>query len=233
MKLNPSVTHSFSMLLLIVLLFAGCGEEEMTDPEMTGPEIATVKINFTLPSPPTPSVDGPFCKTEDILRPGDICYYPGSDIKITILDDGTLNMFRLFLNSRQITFDNTTLNGIPFTLIANRRNDNSWKIEKIGDAGDAGTLDVIVSTDYIVDSSGEIINFNTKHQFALTESFSQDFRLDLNDPRLVVGIVNNTPHELSVHFTLLIDGEVEDDERESFTSGSRSIRWWAWSTTNQ
>ena len=39
MKVNLSVTHSFSVLLLILLLFVGCGEEEMT-----GPEIATVKI---------------------------------------------------------------------------------------------------------------------------------------------------------------------------------------------
>ena len=33
MKLNPSVTHSLSVFLLILLLFAGCGEDsqEMTD----------------------------------------------------------------------------------------------------------------------------------------------------------------------------------------------------------
>ena len=234
MKLNPSVTHSFSVLLLILLLFVGCGEE-MTDEEMTGPEIATVKIEFTLPNPPTPSVDGPFCKTGDILQPGESCFYPGTDIEMSVLDDGTLNMLNLFLNSRQIHFENTTLNDFPFTLIAHRRNDNSWKIEKLGDAGDAGKLDVIVSTNYIGTFSGGSPEFiyNTKNEFSLTESFSQDFRLDSDDPMLAVKITNNTPHDLSVHLTVLVDGEVEADERDLFTSRSRSLRWWSWGTANE
>ena len=228
MKLNPSVTHSFSVLLMILLLFIGCGEE------MTGPEIATVKIEFTSPSPPTPSdsVDGTFCKTGDILQPGESCFYPGTDIEMSIFEDGTLKMGNLFLNTRQIHFENTSLNGTPITLIAQRRNDNSWKIEDIGDAGEVGSLDVIVSTDFTEISTGEI-TYNTKHKFALTESFNQDFPLDPNDPRLAVEISNNTAHDLSIRFTILLDGEVEDDESESFTSRSRSIRWWAWSTTNQ
>ncbi|MDE0683115.1 MAG: hypothetical protein OXI63_09395 [Candidatus Poribacteria bacterium] len=123
---------------------------------------------------------------------------------------------------------------------------------------EVGSLDVIVSTNFTEttvqesiysDEVSEILNdlnsnINTKRtttkllyamkdEFSLTESFSQDFRLDPDDPRLAVEISNNTSHNLSVRFTILLDGEVEDDERESFTSGNRSIRWWAWSTTNQ
>ena len=250
MKLNPSVTHSLSVLLLILLLFAGCGEE------MTGPEIATVKIEFTLPSPPTPSVDGPFCKTGDILQPGESCFYPGTDIEMSVFNDGTLKMLNMFLNTRQIHFENTTLNGTPITLIAHRRNDNSWKIEKIGDAGDAGKLDVIVSTNFTTTEVQESIYgeelsetlkdlgietertttkflYYTKDEFALTESFSQDFRLDPDDLRLAVEIVNNTPHDLSVHLTVLVDGETEFDERESYTPGSIRFLSRTWSTTNE
>ncbi len=65
MKLNPSLTHFLSVLLLILPLFAGCGEDSE---EMTAPEILTVKIEFTLPSPPPPiEPDGPVCKAGDIL----------------------------------------------------------------------------------------------------------------------------------------------------------------------
>ena len=253
MKVNQQVTRTLSILLLILLLLPGCGEEEMT-----GPEIVTVKIKFTLPSPPTPRepVDGPFCKTGDILQPGESCFYPGTDIEISVLDDGTLKMLNMFLNTRQIHFENTYINDTPVTLIAHRRNDNSWEIEKIGDAGDVGKLNVIVSTNFTTtevqesiygEESSEILKdlgietertttkllYYTKDEFALTESFSQDFRLDPDDQRLAIEITNNTPHDLSVHFTVLIDGEVEVDERESFTSRSRSFRWWTWSTTNE
>ncbi|MDE0323375.1 MAG: hypothetical protein OXN27_05585 [Candidatus Poribacteria bacterium] len=265
MKLNPSVTYFFSVFPLILLLFAGCGEDEMTGPK-TAPKTATVEIKFTLPGPPAPpeSVEGPFCEIGDILQPGDSCFYPGTDIKISILEDGMLKMGYLSLNTRQIHLENTSLNGTAITLIAQRRNDNSWKIEKIGDAGDAGKLDVIISTDFIENpepkypnfnpangidsyledldnySSYQPITYNTQHEFALTQNFSQDFPLDPNDPRVAVIITNNTSHDLSVHFTVLLDGEVETDERESFTSGSRylwSWRWitWSWtlSTTNE
>ena len=82
MKLNPSVTHSFSVLLLVLLLLVGCGEA------MTGPEIATIKVEFTLPpSPPTPSVDGPICKAGDILQPGESCFYPGTNTTFSVYDD--------------------------------------------------------------------------------------------------------------------------------------------------
>ena len=251
MKLNLSLTHSFSVLLLILLLSVGCGEE------MTGPEIATVKIEFTLPNPPpTPTVDGPFCKIGDILQPGESCFYPGTDIEMSVLDDGTLTMLNMFLDTRQIHFDNNTVNGTPITLIAHRRNDNSWEIEKIGDAGGVGSLNVIVSTNFTAtkvqesiydEETSEILKdlgietertttqfiYDTKDEFALTESFIQDFHLDPDDQRLAIEITNDTPHDLSVHLTLLINGEVEADDRESFTSRSRSFRWWTWSTTSE
>ena len=92
---------------------------------------------------------------------GTVAFYPGTDIKMFVLDDGTLRILNLFLRSAGVYFERTSINGIPITLIAQKRNDNSWKIEKIGDAGASGTLDVIVSTDYYIQTSnGEFIYNN-------------------------------------------------------------------------
>ena len=251
MKLNPSVTHSFSAFLLIVLLFTSCGEE------MTDPEIATVKIEFTLPNPPpTPSVDGPICKAGDILQPGESCFYPGTDTEFSVYNDGATFVIPTLMLGESINVSRSIINNKPYTFKAHKRDDNSWKIEEIGDAGDAGKLDVIVSTNFTTTEVQESIYgeelsetlkdlgietertttkllYYTKDEFALTESFSQDFRLDPDDPMLAVEIRNNTPHDLSVHLTVLINGEVEADDRESFTSRSRSFRWWTWSTTSE
>ena len=230
MKLDTSVTYSLSVLLLILLLSAGCGED---NEETTGPEIATVKIEFTLPSPPPPiEPDGPVCKAGDILRPGDSCFYPGTDIEMFVLDDGTLRILNMFLNAREgVHLENTSINGTPITLIAQRRNDNSWKIKEIGDAGDPGALDVIISTDFTYTSNGAL-RYGMKHEFALTESFSQDFRLDPDKPGLAVELANNTPHDLSVHVTVLFDSEVKYDERELLQSRSW-LTWSTQSTTNE
>ncbi len=228
---------TLSILLMTVLVslsifVAGCGEDSE---ETTVPEIATVKIEFTLPSPPTPTepTDGPFCKAGDILQPGESCFYPGTDIEMFVLDDGTLRILNMFIRGDgRVNFENFSINGTPITLIAQRRNDNSWKIEKIGDSGAPEKLELLVSTDFTETANGEFI-YNTKHEFALTESFSRDFRLDPHNPRLAVELTNNTPHDLSVHVTLLFDGEVDYDERELFQSGS----WWQkvrmWGITNE
>lgn len=256
MKLNPSVTHSFLVLLLILLLSAGCGEE-MEDSEI--PKIATVKIDFTLPSPPVPlDVDGPICKQGDILRSGESCFYPGTDIKISIRDDGTLKMSNIpnLYQKGQVHIKKGIINGTPINLIAHSRDDNSWEIDEIGDPG---TLDVIVSTDFInnpepeppyptfdpangIDVYDEALAnyrsyqpliYNTEDKFALTESFSRDFPLDPDNPRLVVNITNNTIHDLSVHFTVLLDGEVEIDKNESLTSYGSWSRTLKWGITNE
>ncbi len=100
------VISNYTIIMIIIsLLLCSCGEGD----DKTGPEIATLKINFTLPNPPSPSesVDGPFCKTGDILQSEDICYYPGSDLKISILDDGTLHILNSFIDAIQINIDST------------------------------------------------------------------------------------------------------------------------------
>ena len=218
-------------VLLTPLVLVGCGEIEEDLPET-----ATVKVEIlSSPNPLTvvePVVEnnpnGPTCKAGDILYPGDSCFYPGTDLEMFVLDDGTFRILNMFLRTG-IHLERTSINGTPITLIAQRRHNNSWKIEKIGDTGDPGALDVIVSTDFIHASYGELI-YNTKREFALTQSYSQDFRLDPDNPGLAVVITNNTPHNLSVHYTVLLDGEVEEEERGLLQSGSS---WsWAWSITN-
>ncbi len=140
-----------------------------------------------------------------------------------VLDDGTLRILNMFIGAG-VNFENFSINGTPITLIAQRRSDNSWKIEKIGGAGDAGTLDVIVT-----DSTG------TKNEFSLTESFSRDFPLDLDpeDWELEVLIINKTHHDLSVRFTVLLDGEVVHDQYRFFQSGASQAWSQARSITNE
>ena len=141
------LTHSFLVLVLILLLFAGCSE---TDDEI--PKIATVKIEFTLPTPS----------------------------------------------------------------------------DEVGDARNADKLDVIISTDFTWEGPGAGILYHTKHEFALTESFSQDFNLVPDDGtvELAVEIRNNTRFdELSARRIILIDGEVESDERLSITRGVWFYNW--------
>lgn len=232
------------LLTLALLLSAlGCSE---TDDEI--PKIATVKIEFTLPTPPPPpEVDGPFCKTGDIIQPGESCFYPGTDIQIFVLDNGALYMLNQYLDVRQISKINTSINGTLITLIAHRRNDNSWKIDKVRDTRD-NKLDVIISTDFTkkkkqiqedypeyhplhgATRTRDEVTYNTKHEFALTESFNQDFNLEpYAGPRtrLAVAIRNNThDDELSVRRTVLIDGVVESDERLSL--GSIGVYYFFW-----
>lgn len=192
---------TLSTLLITSLFLIGCGEAE------SPPEIATVKIEFTLPNTPVPSdVDGPICKKGDILQPGESCFYPGTGFAFSVYEDWAQFMFVTV--GEGLTLSDSYINGTLFNLIAHKRNDNSWIIE---DVGYSGKLDVIVSTD-------------TKQEFALTESFSQDFSLDPDNPSLTLTITNNTPHDLSVDITVLFDGEVVIDERDSFTP--RSTATW-------
>ena len=239
MKMLVAHRKCFTLILTVLLtpfVFVGCGEIEEDLPET-----ATVKVEIlSSPNPLTvvesvvePVVEnnpnGPTCNAGDILYPGQICFYPGTDIKMSVLDDGTFRILNMFLGAG-IHLERTSINGIPITLIAQRRHNNSWKIEKIGDTGDTedpGTLDIIVSTDFthasFDASSGEPI-YNTKREFALTQGFSQNFRLDPDNPELAFEITNNTSHNLSVHYTVLFDGEVEKDGRGLLQSGSS----WSW-----
>ena len=217
----------FFLLILTVLLtplvLVGCGESEENQPET-----ATVKVEIlSSPNPLTVvesvvenNPNGPICKAGDILQSGENCFYPGTDIEMSVLDDGTLKILNMFLNTRQIHFENTSINGTPITLIAQRHNDNSWKIEKIGDAGNVGKLELLVSDDFIWDPDGSPTH-NTEDIFSITEDFEQTFPLDSNAPRLSVKLINKTPYTLSIRLTILLDDESEHDESENeFTPGS-------------
>ena len=75
----------------------------------------------------TPTVD---CQVGMILVQGQSCAYPGTILEFSVLDNG--NGRFLFLTSTEFNFRNTNINGQPYTLVANQRDDGSWQIEEIG-----------------------------------------------------------------------------------------------------
>ena len=79
-----------------------------------------------------PAVDSPVvdCQVGAILTPGQSCTYPGTDIKFSILNNGD-GQFLSFTASK-FNLKNTSVNGQPYTLVADKRNDSSWKIAEIG-----------------------------------------------------------------------------------------------------
>ena len=79
-----------------------------------------------------PAVDSPVvdCQVGAILTPGQSCTYPGTDIKFSILNNGD-GQFLSFTASK-FNLKNTNVNGQPYTLVADKRNDSSWKIAEIG-----------------------------------------------------------------------------------------------------
>lgn len=75
----------------------------------------------------TPTVN---CQVGMILVPGQSCAYPGTISEFSVLDNGNARF--LFLNSTEFNFRNTNIDGLPYTLVANQRDDGSWQIEEIG-----------------------------------------------------------------------------------------------------
>ena len=83
--------------------------------------------NVTPPPVDLPVVD---CQVGTILAPGQSCTYPGTDAKFSVLNNGDGRF--LDLTFAALNFRNATINGQSYTLVANKHNDSSWKIEEVG-----------------------------------------------------------------------------------------------------
>ena len=98
--------------------------------------VATVPVDLpTVPTvdvPVVPPVDLPVvdCQVGAVLVPGQSCTYPGTDAKLSILNNGDGQFLDLTFAS--LNFRNTNINGQTYTLVANKRNDGSWVIEEVG-----------------------------------------------------------------------------------------------------
>ena len=80
----------------------------------------------------SPPVDLPVvdCQVGAILAPGQSCTYPGTDTKFSVLNNG--NGRFLSFTATEFNLRNTNINGQSYTLVADKRNDGSWKIGEIG-----------------------------------------------------------------------------------------------------
>ena len=76
---------------------------------------------------------GDICEAGDILAPGESCTYPGTDAEFSVLDNGS-GRFLFFSSGNSITLRNTTINGVSYTLVANKLASGSWEIEEIADS---------------------------------------------------------------------------------------------------
>ena len=72
------------------------------------------------------------CQVGSVLAPGQSCTYPGTAIEFSVNNNGS-GEFLLFTSGNSINIKNSVINGKPYTLVAKKQNDNSWKIEEIGE----------------------------------------------------------------------------------------------------
>ena len=142
---NNELTQKRLILILLgiligcsITLLIGCGaDDESPEPieVETQPEQprqpAEQQVETQPEQPPQPTEQG-VCQAGDILQPGDSCKYPGTNDKLTILDNGSAQ-FLFFTAGQGLNINNTNVNGKLYVLVANKRNDGSWEIEEIGD----------------------------------------------------------------------------------------------------
>ena len=62
---------------------------------------------------------GEVCEAGDILASGENCTYPGTDVEFSVLNNGS-GQFLFFTSGNNITLRNTTINGVSYTLVANK-----------------------------------------------------------------------------------------------------------------
>ena len=91
----------------------------------------TVTINVTDVAE-TPANTG-VCQVGDILSPGESCTYPGTDAEFSVLNNGN-GQFLFFSSGNSLNIRNTTINGVSYTLVANKLASGSWEIEEIADS---------------------------------------------------------------------------------------------------
>ena len=105
--------------------------------------------------PPLPSpqvADAEECRAGQTVRLGESCVYPGTDLEFTVLSSGS-GRLGFFTSGRSLNIVNTTINGQRITFVANRQDDGSWLIERVGDSTSDGVPDLMVGSASVSDAS--------------------------------------------------------------------------------
>ena len=76
---------------------------------------------------------GQVCEAGDILAPGESCTYPGTDAEFTVHNNGN-GQFLFFTSGTVLNIVDSTINGVSYTLVANKLASGSWEIEEIADS---------------------------------------------------------------------------------------------------
>ena len=112
-----------------------------------------------IPSPASPSqlpspqaADDEECRAGQTVRPGESCVYPGTDLEFSVLASGS-GRLGFFTSGRSLTIVNTTINGQRITFVANRLDDGSWLIERVGDSVSGNVPDLAVGSPTVSDAS--------------------------------------------------------------------------------
>ena len=108
--------------------------------------------------PPPPQLASPKaaaageCQAGQRVRTGESCAYPGTDLEFTVLASGS-GRLGFFTSGRSLNIINTTINGQRITFVANRQDDGSWLIERVGDSVSGSVPDLVVESPTVSDGT--------------------------------------------------------------------------------
>ena len=72
------------------------------------------------------------CEAGDVVQPGESCTYPGTNLVFSVSSSGTGSLGFVSAGTR-IEMINTTVNGVVISFVAEKQEDNSWLILRVGD----------------------------------------------------------------------------------------------------
>ena len=93
----------------------------VSDGSLTDTITATINVSDIAETPANTGV----CEVGDILSPGESCTYPGTDAEFSVLNNGN-GQFLFFSSGNSLNIRNTTINGVSYTLVANKLASGSW-----------------------------------------------------------------------------------------------------------
>ena len=106
-----------------------------------------------LPSPQT--VEAEECRVGQTVRPGESCVYPDTELEFSVLASGS-GRLAFFTAGRSLNLVNTTINGQRITFVANRQDDGSWLIERVGDSVSGGVPDLTVGSASVSEGTPDV-----------------------------------------------------------------------------
>ena len=77
--------------------------------------------------------DAGVCQVGDVLAPGESCTYPGTAATFSVHNNGN-GQFLFFTSGTALNIVDSVINGVSYTLVAQKLASGSWEIEKIADS---------------------------------------------------------------------------------------------------